>query len=250
MSGNRALVIALAAVLTSACSAAFENSRYYVPKFAPMNVIIPLCPHAEARTAVEIDSVISFQKPFPGGCGPIRDDWIPIYRGGVSGGSRWIPIDGGFGMAGTNYSLQTLFPEDRERERVKRVPAPGGPYFASDYVNDLGRFVSNGIEWEHVVLRELTKYPKETGLGPNPRAGPARLQRLRDVYIHKHSEGWWLRVQANFRPEMEGYPDILSSRRDTLRQVVESIRIEPKEPARISCTSDERGRESCRYRWP
>jgi len=251
MKWSKRLILGSLVVMISACSAAFDNSRYYMPEFSPENVVIPVCPHIEARTAHEIDSVIVFQKPFPGGCGPNREGWIPIWSGGVvSGGNHWIPLDGSFGMAGTNYSLRTLFPEDREREYQQRKPSPDSVYFVPDRVEDPTTFVSNGLEWEHTYVREFTRYPENRSSGPNPPPGPARPQRLRDEYIYKHPEGWWLRVRATFRPEMENFPEILASRRDTLRQVVESIRIEPKDPSRVSCATDERGREFCRYRWP
>jgi len=78
----------------------------------------------------------------------------------------------------------------------------------------------------------------------------ARVPRIRDVYIYKHPDGWWLRVQASFHPGMEGVPDLLASRRDTLRQVVNSVRIEPKDASRVSCTTDDKGLESCLYHRP
>jgi hypothetical protein len=250
MSLFKQLVLGALAVMISACSAAFDNSHYYMPEFSPENVVIPVCPYTEAATAYEIGSVILSQKPFPGGCGPHRSDWITIRRGGVSGGNHWIPLDGSFGMAGTNYSMKTMLSEDQKEEQEKKARFMASAYYASAQLAENFSFQNNGLKWEQTYIRELTRYPENRASGPNPPPGPPRLQRLRDVYIYKHPEGWWLRVQANFHPEMENYPEILASRRDTLRQVVASIRIEPKDPSRVSCRTDDKGYESCRYRWP
>jgi len=153
-------------------------------------------------------------------------------------------------MAGTNYSMKTMLSEDQKEEQEKKARFMASAYYASAQLAENFSFQNNGLKWEQTYIRELTRYPENRASGPNPPPGPPRLQRLRDVYIYKHPEGWWLRVQANFHPEMENYPEILASRRDTLRQVVASIRIEPKDPSRVSCRTDDKGYESCRYRWP
>lgn len=246
---GKSLLIVLLFLSLSGCGGV-DNTRFYQPIFSPGQAVIPVCPHPQAKTGAQISSIIISQKPGLGGCGPQRNDWISISSAGVSGGAQWIPYDGSFGGAGTNYSMETLFPENRKMELQRRVPSVDSKYFAPDQIEDKQTFQSGGLEWEHSVIREFTKYPVGDGLGQNPAPGEARLQRLRDVYIHKHPDGWWLRVQASFKPEMEDFPEILISRRNTLRQVVESIRIEPKDPARVTCRADDRGRESCRYRWP
>lgn len=230
----------------SACSGAFDNGRYYAPDFSPASAPIPLCPYSDVRVNAALDWVVVVNAPQPvSGCGPRREDFVPV-SGGRTISPWWHELDGGGGMAGTIYSLRTLLPEEREEERRNRKPAVDSPYFVQDEVEGTTSFVRNGLQWEHTVIRELTRYPEGGGNAP----GDVRVLRLRDMYVFKHPDGWWLRVQANFHPIMESVPEILGSRRDTLRQVVESVRIEPKDASRVSCTTDSKGRESCQYSWP
>jgi hypothetical protein len=244
------VLLGLLMATASACSTYFDNSKYYMPSFSPNIEPISICQYYDVLVDRGIDWVVVVNGPQRvKGCGPRKDPYVSIAAGRTLNPS-WRAWDGSFGMAGTNYSLRTLFPEDREREYQQRKPSPDSVYFVPDRVEDPTTFVSNGLEWEHTYVREFTRYPENRSSGPNPPPGPARLQWIRDTYVYRHPEGWWLRVRATFRPEMENFPEILASRRDTLRQVVESIRIEPKDPSRVSCATDERGREFCRYRWP
>lgn len=241
---KRALLV-FTVVGVSACSGAFDNSRYYGPDFSPTSIPVGVCPYSDVRVNESLDWIVVVNAPQRvTGCGPRSEDFVPISGGPISPG--WRELDGGGGAAGTNYSLRTLQPEERERERQNRKPAVGGPFFVEDEVEDTASFVRNGLRWEHSVIREFTRYPEGGGNVP----GDVRLKRIRDTYIYRHPEGWWLRVQANFNPEMERVPEVLASRRDTLRQVVDSIRIERKEASRISCRTDDKAREFCQYSWP
>jgi hypothetical protein len=246
----KVVLVGLLMMSVSACSTSFDNSKYYIPSFRPDIEPIPVCPYREALVDVGIDWVVALNGPQGvKGCGPMKESYVSIAAGRTLNPS-WRAWDGGGVMAGTNYSMRTLFPEDREKEREEKARFMASAYYAPVEVEEASSFKNNDMEWEHSFMREITRYPLGDGLGTNPPPGPPRLQRLRDVYIYKHPEGWWLRVQANFHPEMENYPEILASRRDTLRQVVASIRIEPKDPSRVSCRTDDKGYESCRYRWP
>jgi hypothetical protein len=234
------------AVCVSACSGAFDNSRYYGPEFSPTSIPVALCPYSDVRVNESLSWIVIVNAPQRvTGCGPRREDFVPV-SGGRAISPGWRELDGGGGMAGTNYSLRTLLPEERERERSNRKPAVDSPFFVEDEVEQTASFVRNGLRWEHSVIREFTRFPQGGGNVP----GDIRAERIRDMYIYKHPEGWWLRVQANFNPGMESVPAVLASRRETLREVVDSIRIEPKDASRVSCTTDDKGRESCRYHWP
>jgi len=196
------------------------------------------------RVNAALNWIVIVNAPQPvSGCGPRRDDFVPV-SGGRTISPWWHEIDGGGATAGTYYSLRTLLPEEREQERSSRKI--DSAYFVQDEVEETTSFLHNELRWEHTVIREFTRYPERGWNVP----GDVRALRIRDVYIYKHPEGWWLRVQANFHPEMENFPDILASRRDTLRRVVESVRIEPKDASRVSCKTDSKGRESCLYHWP
>src|SRR5690606_29263103 len=166
-------------------------------------------------------------------CSSMDSGYTVIYSGKTLT-RKWSPTDGGGAMAGTNYSLRTLFPEDRERDQQRKSQFESSVFFAPEQRKDEGSFISNGLSWEHVLIYEYTRYPKNRATGPNPSPGLARINRLRDVYIYKHPEGWWLRAQGSFHIGMLDYPEVLASRRSTLRQVVESIKIEPKDPARVN----------------
>lgn len=232
-------------MLVGACSSGFESSRYDTPSFRPERISVPLCPHADVNVSKTLDWIVIANPPqHVAGCGPSENGQFSIYGGGI--GSSWRALDGGGGMAGTAYSMRSLLPAQREQEARDRKPSIGSKYFVPDEVGEMSSFVRNGLRWEQSVIREFTKYPEGGGTVP----GDARVQRIRDVYIYKHPDGWWLRVQASFHPGMEGVPDLLASRRDTLRQVVNSVRIEPKDASRVSCTTDDKGRESCLYHRP
>lgn len=247
------VLLGLLMATASACSTYFDNSKYYMPSFSPNIEPISICQYYDVLVDRGIDWVVIVNGPQRvKGCGPRKDPYVSIAAGRTLNPS-WRAWDGSFGMAGTNYSMRTLFPDERERDQERFDRFRASAYYAPEDIKEQRTFQHNGLVWEHIYVRELTRYPQSLdgrGAGPNPPPGPARPQRLRDEYIYKHPEGWWLRVRATFRPEMENFPEILASRRDTLRQVVESIRIEPKDPSRVSCATDERGREFCRYRWP
>lgn len=246
MKRMKKLLLISSAVCVSACSGTFDNSRYYGPEFSPTSIPVALCPYSDVRVNESLNWIVIVNAPQRvTGCGPRRDDFVPV-SGGRAISPGWRELDGGGGTAGTNYSLRTLRPEDREQEERRRKPAIDSAYFVPDEVNRAGSFLRNGLRWEHSVIREFTKYPEGGGNVP----GEVRVERIKDVYIYMHPEGWSLRVQASFHPGMEGFPEILTSRRDTLRQVVDSVRIEPKDASRVSCTTDDKGRESCRYSRP
>lgn len=254
MSWLRLLLPTALVGLGCGCSAAFDNSRYYAPTFRPNPEPVLVCPYRNLLVNAQVGWVVEVNHPariFP--CSPPDAEGIYISPAGRLLVAKWRETDGGGANAGTNYSMRTLFPDERERDQERFDRFRASAYYAPEDIKEQRTFQHNGLVWEHIYVRELTRYPQSLdgrGAGPNPPPGPARPQRLRDEYIYKHPEGWWLRVRATFRPEMENFPEILASRRDTLRQVVESIRIEPKDPSRVSCRTDDRGHEFCRYRWP
>src|SRR5690606_4941239 len=175
MKWSKRLILGSLVVMISACSAAFDNSRYYMPEFSPENVVIPVCPHIEARTAHEIDSVIVFQKPFPGGRGPHREGWIPIWSGGVSGGHHWIPLDGSVSGCCTSYSIGTRVSIECERDQERFGRFRASADYASEEIKERRTLQHHGLVWEYVYVGELTRYPESLdgrGAGPNPPPGP------------------------------------------------------------------------------
>lgn len=233
-------------IMMAACSSGFDNSRYYAPSFEPDPLSVPICPHADVNVSEALGWVVVVQPPqYVTGCGPSETGYFAVYDGKIS--TNWRALDGGGGMAGTAYSMKSLLPDERQREQAARQPAPGSVYFVPDQVEERSSFMRNGLNWEHMLIREYTTFPREPD-GINA-PGEPWLQRFKDVYVYRHPEGWWLRVQASFSPGMERHPDLLRSRRHTLRQVVDSIQIEPKDPSRISCVDNGGRRQSCRYLW-
>lgn len=259
-----ALLAAMGGML-SGCGIFADNTRYYGHVFEPRKEAIGVCSYRRARVVKPLNWILTMNDPewVSGMCGPgSGSESIPSNKGFVG---AWRETDGGGSSAGTFYRMETLFPQDRENEAKYEERRKSGKFYAPERRTELPDLVSNGLTWEHVLIEQYTRYQRELGREGKgePPPGPAVRNGVEDIYIYKHPDGWWLRIRVSLSYEMQDFPKILASRRDTLRRVVESVKIEPKDPSRVSCRivmpkdpskvidpEARKGREQCVYLWP
>jgi hypothetical protein len=264
---------ALAGLMLASTGCSLDNSRYYQvggPPTRPATwypLDFPVCHPTEQGGAIVVplkiriwvaglpypERVMAFRQKDPkaDGCSMEAGDRHPVGPRVVRSGTtkfRGGMLDMlGNGFAASSYTQEIVTTdqiktkEEGLRKNSEHVKAQfGSNTYHPDLVLFDEKLVINGMEWRHTATNAYSQGAEEVVLGGG-----------REMFQHAIDENHVYQVGAYFSAELQDNKALFDSRRQILRRLVESVRIQPvsQEEMDAAIATDNRERaidEKCR----
>ncbi|NJB91789.1 hypothetical protein [Xanthomonas arboricola] len=237
-------------VVISGCGTVHELNDAYEPYFGPDDRVLNLCGDPVIVAAEDIGSTLRYRR---------SGFFCPSYKGlkkipldsSVGGSTAWGRYDGGFGLAGSVFSVYSSTAEKRlieERAELARLSKLSSQSVPIEF-KLLEKIDSNGLDWE-VQERKYFFDRDDVSAKSDKRYSYTYpvLKKYEITYVYRDPAGWWISVRGIFDGRMFFYPEILASRLSTLRAIVRSVELQPLNRANIECSFQEKlKRKICYY---